>query len=104
MLGRWKLIATGCSFCTNPGIKNTTEQIEILILKDSTVQTYRDNNLIRTSKFILKNSYNTDYYSLETIPEIQNLYTYGVIELCENRIAFKNSYLDGGDYFFEKIK
>ena len=104
MIGKWKLVAIGCSFCTNPGIKNITEQIEIVILNDSTVQTYKDKNLILTSKFVLEDSYNPDYFKLVTIPANKNYYTYGVIELCDNKLAFKNSYVDGGDYFFESIK
>lgn len=39
MIGKWKLVATGCSFCTNPGIKKTLEQIEISISIDSTKHT-----------------------------------------------------------------
>ena len=104
MIGKWKLVATGCSFCTNPGIKNTTEQIEIVILKDSTVQAYKDKNLISAYKFVLEDSYNPGYFKLETIPANKNYYTYGVIEQCENKLVFKNSYVDGGDYFFESIK
>ena len=104
MIGKWKLVATGCGFCGKPGIQATNENVELVILPDSVVKTYKNAVFVKTSKFTLNALNYPDYFTLETIPLYENLYTSGVIEQCENKIAFKNSYVDGSDWFFEKIK
>ena len=103
MIGKWRLVATGCSFCGKPGIQATNENVELTISQHSVVKTYKNAVLIKTDRFTLNAVNHPGYFTLETFPLYGNIYTFGVIELCENKIAFKNSYIDGVDWFFEKI-
>ena len=104
MVGRWKYVAVGCAYCTKPGVQSITENVEILITKERKITTFVDGVAVKTSDFFLENSYNEQFFKMETVPFNENTYTYGIIELCQNELAFKNSYVDGGDYYFRKIE
>jgi hypothetical protein len=104
MQGRWKYIAWGCAYCSKPGIHQAGENVEIIITKDKQVSTYEDGLLLKTSNFDLNGSYNDGFYTLETNPKYENTYTYGIVEICQGSLAFRNSYVDGADFYFEKVK
>jgi hypothetical protein len=104
MVGRWKLIATGCGECEMPGIHETNKNFTITITKENKIFTYEDELLIRTSNFDVVNFTNDGGYKLETNPRFENLYTNGLILFCKDIIIFSGSAFDGPDYYFEKIK
>ena len=104
MQGRWKYIAFGCGECSISGVQKVNENVEILLTADNKISTYKDGLLVKTSSFKLATSYNEKFFTLETIPLYENTYTHGIIEFCQGTLAFRNSYVDGGDYYFEEIK
>ena len=110
LVGNWKLVAIGCAFCDKSGIKplkdlnNFTQLIEIRITSDQKMSTYENGNLTGTTDFNLVDSYNEGYFSIKIIPMGENNYTYGIIEFCNDVVAFKNSYIDGADFYYERIK
>ena len=106
MLGRWKLIGTSCGQCTNSGYKKTNKNVEIIISQDSVLKTYENEKLVHSKTFSMVrfSSVNEKSFSLKLPPPYEgNNYTYGVIEFCDNTIAFKSSYVDGEDFFFTLI-
>ena len=86
--------------------KITKEEVSISILPDSVIKTYKNGLLINTINFsITGESYSPkNIFILEMPYPKGNNYTRGYIEFCKNTIAFRKSYLDGEDYFFEKIQ
>ena len=104
LIGRWKMVAVGCAYCERPGIGFTTENVELQFSADGVVSTFVESVAVKTSNFRLKESYNSNFFSLETIPAGQNTYTWGVIEFCKNGLVFKSSYVDSGDFYFERMK
>ncbi len=104
MVGRWKYVAIGCGECAGPGIQVVDENVEILITKESKITTFKDGVVIKTSDFILQDTNNEQVLRLETIPRYENYYTHGIIEICQNQLAFKSSYVDLFDFYFRKIE
>ena len=103
LTGKWRLVATGCGDCFNPGPNKATEQIALTIYADQHIETFKENKLISSTGFRLSNSYNGGYFSIETIPKNQNQYTHGIIELCKNTLVFNSGYTDGAIYYFEPM-
>jgi hypothetical protein len=105
MLGRWKLIGNSCGRCTNSGYKKTDKNVEIIISQDSVLKTYENEKLLHSKTFSMVGYSNEKSFTIQLAPPYEgNIYTYGVIEFCDNTIAFKSSYVDGEDFFFNKIK
>jgi hypothetical protein len=106
MQGNWKLVGNFCGYCTKPGYKNTKEDITIWILPDSVVKTFQNGRLINTVNFsVTGESYSPKNIFFVTMPYPNgNNYTRGYVEFCKNTLAFRTSYMDGEDYFFEKIQ
>ena len=104
--GNWKLVGDFCGRCNSSGYKITKEEVSISILPDSVIKTYKNGLLINTINFsITGESYSPkNIFILEMPYPKGNNYTRGYIEFCKNTIAFRKSYLDGQDFFFEKIK
>jgi hypothetical protein len=106
MQGNWKLVGNFCGYCTNSGYKITKEEVSISILADSVIKTYKNGLLINTSKFSLLSgsSSSKNMFTFEKPYPHNDYYTNGYIEFCKNTLAFRRSYLDGEDFFFEKIQ
>lgn len=103
LIGQWKMIATGCTECSSPGVKSSSKDVKLVFTADSTLQVIEDGQIIRNSKFLIR-QIGSHAKEVETQPQFENLYTWGDIEFCENKVGFITSYRDGPDYFFERIK
>jgi hypothetical protein len=114
LVGQWKYVAIGCAECSKPGItllENTEkvfgykqQSVEIKITADQKIATYKDGILLGISDFEIASSYNENYFHLEIKVPNENLYVFGIIEFCKDMLAFKNSNVDGADYYYERIK
>lgn len=104
LAGHWKLVATGCGECLNPGIRKADKNVRLIISKDKNFEVYEDNALITQAKFNLGGTAVKEYFQFEVKLPVYSSYAPGIIEFCRDRLAFKNSYMDGTDYYFERIK
>lgn len=102
MVGEWKQIATG-GVWNNIGIKATEGNIKIIIT-DQTIEAFVENVSANKVKYVIAKSYNEGYFFLKTDPAAKDQYIWGIVEFCNDKIAFKNSYVDGSDYYFQRIK
>lgn len=106
MQGNWELVGRLCAECDNAGYSSTKESVIITILPDSVVKTYQNGALVNTTNFsITGESYSPKNVFFIKMPFPHgNNYTHGYVEFCKNTMAFRTSYMDGEDFFFEKIK
>lgn len=103
LIGEWKMIDSGCQNFDSPKESASERNIRIVFNADSTLQVMEDGQEIRNSKFsIILTQYNEKQVETEPLPD--NLYTWGTIEFCEDKVGFISSYRDGPDYFFERIE
>jgi hypothetical protein len=103
LVGEWKMIATGCLECTSAGVRPSDIDIKLVFTADSTLQVIEDGQVIRNSKFSIR-LIGINEKEIETQPKLENLYIWGNIEFCGNKVGFIDSYRDGRDYFFERIE
>ncbi len=101
LTGEWKYIANGGG--RNVGIKSVTENIRV-VFTETTIQAYVENNAVNEVKYSIDKSYNEGFYSIKTDPTAKDQFVWGVIEFCNDKVAFKNSFVDGSDYYFQRIK
>ena len=103
LIGEWKMIDTGCQKFDAPEEKAFERNIRLVFTSDSTLQVTEKGQVIRQSKFTVSlTQYNGK--QVETPPQTGNLYTWGNIEFCRDMVGFIGSYIDGPDYFFERVK
>ncbi len=102
LVGEWKMIATGCGECYSAGVKPSGKNVRLIFTSDSTLQVVEKGQVIRNSKFSIRLTHGS-VREIETQPSLDNLYTWGDIEFCENKVGFITSYRDGPDYFFERV-
>lgn len=98
LIGEWKMIDTGCQEFSSP-----EANIKLIFSSDSTLQVIEDGQVIRNSKFSIILTHD-NVKQVETEPGTGNLYTWGDIEFCENKVGFISSYVDGLDFFFERME
>lgn len=98
LIGEWKIMDTDCQeFSSHEG------NIRLIFSSDSTLQMIEDGQVIRNSKFSIRLTQN-NVKQVKTEPVTDNLYTWGNIEFCEEKVGFISSYFDGPDFFFERIE
>jgi hypothetical protein len=97
--GRWRLVASSCGRCLEPGIKAATEKVELAFGANAELVQWTNGKEQTRSPFVLAPSYNPGYFSL-SFPQPVDVLAYGVIEFCQETLVFRNSYVDGPDYFF----
>ena len=97
--GRWRLVASSCGRCLEPGIKAAAEKVELAFSANAELVQWTNGKEQARSSFVLAPSYNPGYFSL-SYPQPVDVLAYGVIEFCNETLVFRNSYVDGPDYFF----
>jgi len=104
LMGEWKLIAAGCGNCLSPGPKAVDKDVKLVFATDSTLSVFEEGSLSRSTKFrITPNPSYSGTYAVETSPSRDNnLYTWGAVEFCEDKVVFNNGYIDGALYYFQK--
>ena len=102
MVGEWKQIASGGGYRLDAGIKATDGNIKIIIT-EKTIEAFVENVSASKIRYVIAKSYNEGYFFLKTDPTAKDQYIWGIIEFCNDKIAFRNSYVDGSDNYFQKI-
>ncbi len=105
LVGDWKLIATGCAECLNPGVRPADKEVTLSFAKDGKSVVEQEKGMPTvTTEYKLMASYNEGFYKIETKPPYNTHYIYGIVEFCKGSFALKNSYVDGPDFYFERVK
>ena len=102
LIGSWKWIYTEC-FWFPENAKNTeNENIQIDFLSDSTLNVIVDGKLMSSTKWTVITE-DTKFYGIELDSNVIQLLS-GRIFICGEIVEFNDSYLDGCDEYFKKIK
>ena len=101
LVGQWKLISFFCGECLHPGIHYYDKKIiaeftsdRRFIISENDVITYHGH-----WQFEIE-----DYHHWGLATDSLHRYLYGIITLCDNQVLFADSYIDGLDNYFERIK
>ena len=102
--GNWKLVGEGCGGCSSSAISSPKDNIEIRIKSDSTISTFKNGVLLKSTFYTFFSSNPQKSHFLKAVPMNQTLYTHGVIEFRCELLSFRGGHTDGADYYFQKIK
>lgn len=102
LIGSWKWIYTEC-FWFPENAKNTeNENIQIDFLSDSTLNVIVDGKRMSSTKWTVITE-DTKFYGIELDSNVTHLLS-GRIFICDEIVEFNDSYIDGADNYFKKIK
>ena len=101
LIGRWIWIYSENSWHPDEGWETENENTVIEFINDSTLNVSVDDEIVNTAHWTLEIK-DTDLYGLVLDKSISQLY--GRILICGEIIEFNNSYIDGSDNYFKRIK
>ncbi|MDZ7936601.1 MAG: hypothetical protein U5M51_16900, partial [Emticicia sp.] len=65
------------------------ESFEFRITADQKIATYQNGILLDSTSFELQDSYNEGFFKMAMIDRSGNFNAYGIVEFCEDMLAFK---------------
>ncbi len=102
LIGSWKWIYTEC-FWFPENAKNTeNENVQIDFLSDSKLNVIINGKLMSSTKWTVI-AEDTKFYGIELDSNVTHLLS-GRIFICDEIVEFNDSYIDGADNYFKKIK
>ncbi len=101
LIGQWRWIYTENFWVPEEGRNTENEKMEIAFFRDSTLLvTLNDKAIFTTGWKVVPED--GDLYGLALDSAFSQLY--GRILICADIVEFNNSYIDGSDNYFKRIK
>jgi len=101
LIGKWQWVYSINYWNPDKGWNTENENTMIEFFNDSTLNLIVNNEIINTAKWTIAIK-DVQLYGLVLDVSISQLY--GRIIICEDILEFNNSYIDGSDNYFIKIK
>ena len=102
LIGKWKWVYTENYWNPDKGRNTENENTLLELLSDSTLNVIVNGKLEHTTQWIVSHRDGT-LFGLELDSSITTL-VLGRILICKDNVLFNNSYIDGSDNYFIKIK